>query len=317
MVPSLTALLSSIIDYAGLFPPSQLRLNEAMDRYAAYQTGPFSWMLGCFLVPLEQLDAFRSLVPYYNGKTGAPVQWPVRIIMPRALEELTQDQDTIEHLLASQVHSFKCSNRNHEVSINSLEFPPLPVNKLEHLISSIQGNIDAFFELSLHHDFEQSLAIIKDSEQKAKVRTGGLTPNTFPNAEQLGQFILACARSKVPYKATAGLHDPMTGTRPVIDQAHSFSVKMHGFLNIAVATALAYRQATTTDAVIKILNQTSVESFQFELDGLRLGNTLESEPTRQWLSLTELIQSHQQIFQSFGSCSFQTPIQKLQALHLC
>src|SRR5436305_3553099 len=56
MLPSVRAFLAGIIDYAGLFPPAQLPLDEAIRRYARYRTEPESWMMGRFVCPL-------SLVP--------------------------------------------------------------------------------------------------------------------------------------------------------------------------------------------------------------------------------------------------------------
>ena len=38
MSPSLRALLTGIVDYAGLFPPAQLSLDEAIRNYARYRT---------------------------------------------------------------------------------------------------------------------------------------------------------------------------------------------------------------------------------------------------------------------------------------
>ncbi|HYT90814.1 MAG TPA: hypothetical protein VEL76_19045, partial [Gemmataceae bacterium] len=67
MSPSLRALLSGIIDYAGLFPPAKLPLAEALRNYAGYRTEPDSWMLGRFICPaarLVELDPFlKELFP--------------------------------------------------------------------------------------------------------------------------------------------------------------------------------------------------------------------------------------------------------------
>ena len=43
--PALHALVSSIIDYAGLFPPARLPLDTAIGNYARYRTEPEAWML--------------------------------------------------------------------------------------------------------------------------------------------------------------------------------------------------------------------------------------------------------------------------------
>ena len=47
---SARALLAEIIDYAGLFPPSQISMAEAVTNYAAYKNSNYKWMLGRFIV---------------------------------------------------------------------------------------------------------------------------------------------------------------------------------------------------------------------------------------------------------------------------
>jgi len=48
---SAKALLSGLIDYAGLFPPAALSMDEAVRNYARYREGEHAWMLGKFVVP--------------------------------------------------------------------------------------------------------------------------------------------------------------------------------------------------------------------------------------------------------------------------
>ena len=48
---SAKALLAGLIDYAGLFPPATLSMEEAVRNYARYREGEHAWMLGRFVVP--------------------------------------------------------------------------------------------------------------------------------------------------------------------------------------------------------------------------------------------------------------------------
>src|SRR6059036_759013 len=64
MLPSVRAFLAGVIDYAGLFPPAQLPLDQAIRNYARYRREPESWMLGRFVCPvarLSELEAFADL----------------------------------------------------------------------------------------------------------------------------------------------------------------------------------------------------------------------------------------------------------------
>src|SRR5437870_206137 len=55
MSASLRALLDQSIDYAGLFPPAKLPLDEALRNYARYRKETESWMLSHFVSPVERL----------------------------------------------------------------------------------------------------------------------------------------------------------------------------------------------------------------------------------------------------------------------
>jgi hypothetical protein len=51
---SLRVLLEGLIDYAGLFPPAGLTMQDAIRNYARYRDGEYAWALGRFVVPLER-----------------------------------------------------------------------------------------------------------------------------------------------------------------------------------------------------------------------------------------------------------------------
>ena len=52
---SLRALLSNLIDYAGLYPPAALPLREVSERYQTYRESPHGWMLNRLVLPAAQL----------------------------------------------------------------------------------------------------------------------------------------------------------------------------------------------------------------------------------------------------------------------
>ena len=53
---AIDAFLNSILDYAGLFPPAQLPLDQALANYAAYRKHPRAAMLGRFIISADLLD---------------------------------------------------------------------------------------------------------------------------------------------------------------------------------------------------------------------------------------------------------------------
>lgn len=48
--------MSQILDYAGIYPPANLPLEEAFKNFIAYQADPQAWMLSRFVVPAKRLS---------------------------------------------------------------------------------------------------------------------------------------------------------------------------------------------------------------------------------------------------------------------
>lgn len=61
MSNALRALLDRIVDYAGIFPPARLPLDQAARRYAAALASPDAWIVGRFICPAERLSELAEL----------------------------------------------------------------------------------------------------------------------------------------------------------------------------------------------------------------------------------------------------------------
>jgi hypothetical protein len=122
----------------------------------------------------------------------------------------------------------------------------------------------------------------------AKIRTA------TPRAEDLAEFLCAAAARRVPFKATAGLHHPVR-------------TSMHGFLNVFVGATLAYLGMDRA-ALADLLNETDPQALEFQDEGLRW---------RDWRASTEeVMRARREFAHSFGSCSFEEPVNDLRALGL-
>jgi hypothetical protein len=58
---SLRALLTNLIDYAGLYPPSALPLPIVEERYGGFSASPESWMLNRLVLPISKLPEAHLL----------------------------------------------------------------------------------------------------------------------------------------------------------------------------------------------------------------------------------------------------------------
>lgn len=297
MLASVKALLSASVDYAGLFPPAKLGMWEAMVNYTQDQKTPYSWLLGRFVLPASRLTELAALLPKFSLAESQ--------IMERSLSAIVSGNLQLE---IEQVRWRSMRLHNDNIAIKALEFPPLPPTEINRLLPHLPTGVDAFFEIPLNGDLETYLAALQGTGAFAKVRTGGITTNAFPSPTQLGQFIFACAKAHVPFKATAGLHHPLPGSYRVTYEPDSPFTVMHGFLNVAISAALVYWQKVTLEEVLKVLQEPVIDSFQFRMDGISWSD--------RHLSLAEIEAARQNFFLSFGSCSFREPIDDLKDLRL-
>lgn len=134
---------------------------------------------------------------------------------------------------------------------------------------------------------------------RAKIRTGGVTPEAFPPIEDIASFLRACHAASVPFKATAGLHHPLRCVKPLTYDRDAPTGTMHGFLNVFMAAALL-------DHADEILAESEPSAFSFDDDGAAWrGHRVATD---------DLATMRREFATSFGSCSFEEPIADLQAL---
>ena len=119
---------------------------------------------------------------------------------------------------------------------------------------------------------------------RAKIRTGG---DSVPTVEDVASFIRACKNNGVAFKATAGLHHPIRNGA------------MHGFVNVFIAAALA-------DHAHEILREEDASAFVFADDSVSWRGHA--------VSVSDLAKTRHDFALSFGSCSFEEPIDDLKAL---
>lgn len=297
MLTSLKSLLASIVDYAGLFPPAQLSLPTAVAMYDRAQASPHAWMLDRFVVPVTHLHELNQLLSTFSEKAYGSKPWLLSVIVSKnwatELEQIHQLRETA----AQQV----C-----QVEIRALEIAPLPLSEMQQICLNLPAEVEVFFEIPFDADLEPYLKVLQQTNTAAKLRTGGMTPDAFPDSAQLSQRVLSLAAAHIPFKATAGLHHALRGNYHLTYEPNSASTDMLGFLNLAILTAFAYQQRITLAEAQTLLEERSINAFQFTDTKISWRDRV--------LSVSEIAQSRQQFFRSFGSCSFQEPIADLHHL---
>src|SRR5262245_12678934 len=203
--------MRQIVDYAGLFPPASLPLDEALREFRDYHSHPQSGFLGRFVMPLDRLmkvtGAFDE--PWkFSGLVRASSRR-----MQHARGEITRG--------AAGLRFFE------------IKFPAIKTDSIEADLPEAAWNADnnhrrfrdylallasdfgperrIFVELDWRKPYTALMAVMAEHNSRfgVKLRTGGVTPDSIPPSRAVAEFLVAAAAHKLPLKATAGLHVPV------------------------------------------------------------------------------------------------------------
>ncbi|MDB4885012.1 MAG: hypothetical protein JWN79_450 [Gemmatimonadetes bacterium] len=290
---TLRALASGLVDYAGLFPPAALPMAEAVHAFATYHAAPDAWMLGRFVVPVGRLGELAA-AHSHDAVAGAQ-SW------------------RIAALAGADVRAAAAAVRNCNVAhagrlrVDVVEVKTADAPAISAAAEAFAGVALVYAELPVADDPDELVAAIGAAGVRAKVRTGGVTPDAFPTAAQLARFILRCAARGVQWKATAGLHHPLRAEHALTYEAGAPRGTMFGFLNVFAAGAFARSGAPEAD-VVALLEERDPAALVFDDSAL------------QWrghrLSLDDVAGARATFATSFGSCSFREPVDELHQLGL-
>lgn len=148
----------------------------------------------------------------------------------------------------------------------------------------------------------ENLDEVKRAGSFAKIRTGGVTPEAIPGVDAVATYITACAERRLPFKATAGLHHPIRSVHPLTYDADAPCAMLHGFINVFLAAAFAWHGERQINP---ILAETDPAAFRF--DDL-------AHWRDRFLTVDEIDDTRKQFAHSFGSCSFEEPVNDMRSL---
>ncbi len=298
------ALLTGLIDYAGLFPPASLGMAAAVANYHAYLRSEHNWMLGRFIVPVARVEEFEEAIgrmPLDQTKS----RWCLSAL-PGA--NLLADLAAIREFN----DRFAASHFVRKISIESIEVKIATAEEIERLSKLIPAELETYFEIPWAGEATSSvmgdlITVVAGCQRRAKIRTGGETADKFPPPECVVEFMRLCAASNVPFKATAGLHHPVRSLHRLTYQVESPSAIMHGFLNVFLAAAFL-RAGMDTPLAVELLNEQSAAAFHFDSEGVLW--------RKHRLGVDDIRTARRSFAISFGSCSFTEPVDDLRTLGL-
>lgn len=292
---SVRILLDEIVDYAGLFPPSAVSMSEAVINYASYRNSNYNWMLGRFVVPAVRLDEFLESAKDFISRGDGNV-WRLSVLA---------GEDIYDSL--RQIEDFNAKNSSRVVG-DVLEVRATTESKIENTVNALPPDLTAYFEIPIDERLPDMVSALAIRNQRAKIRTGGITADAFPSSKEIIRFVRTCLMANVPFKATAGLHHPVRCFKPLTYEADAPTGVMNGFLNMFLTAAFA-RYGFKPAILQAILENDSAGNFVFDDNGIWWNN-------EHFLSKSQLESVRKSDIISFGSCSFTEPIEDLQDLEL-
>jgi hypothetical protein len=299
-------LLEGLFDYAGLFPPAALPLDEVVRRFAGFRQGPHAALLGRLVVPVSALAALETCV------TGLPpaafgTPWRLSVLGSGGMEEDRQ-----------AIAEFNARHRDGRLIVDTVEVKVTSRLDVRRARALARDGWDVYCEPP-DVRLGELLDAIAVSGLHAKLRAGGVTADAVPPASAVAELLAGCVVRGIRVKATAGLHHAVSGTYPLTYAADAARAPMHGYLNLLIAAGVAQaagpaamRAPEVVHALARILSLTSRPV-------LTPGGVLEwrdgSGPLTEG-PLHELAPGARALLRSIGTCSFDDPVADARALAL-
>ncbi len=270
-------------------------MTDAVTNYARYLQSPDRWALARFIVPVSRLDEFSNAVhalpPDLRNQT-----WRLSALIGQDVHADVQMIDTF---------NARFSRAPRSLLIDTIELKASSVEAIYAL--SLPESLMAFVEIPIASNHEPLIEAIKQKGYRAKVRTGGVTADAFPSAQDLARFIFLCAKHKCAFKATAGLHHPIRASYRLTYAPDSPCGTMFGFLNVFLAGAFAFF-GMDEHTLVELISEPDIATISFNHDSI------------QWrahaISHSSLEHARAHFALAFGSCSFEEPMQDLKNQHL-
>ena len=289
MSDTIRTLLHGAVDYAGLFPPAQLPMRDAVSRYATYRSEPNAWMLGRFVVPASRLEEFIDAAS--TADHGAS-PWLLSALIDNCTTNVPQIIDF--------------NRANGWVQCDAAEVKAISVGEIGHIASAVRGAaLRVYIEVPIADDPGELIDAIAAHGLNAKVRTGGTVESAIPSSRDIARFLSHCIRARVPFKATAGLHHPIRGEYRLTYDANSPSATMFGYLNVFLAAALVYSGGSERDA-IALLEERDAKSLRIDSNG--------AEWKGRFIAASSIAAFRREALAGFGSCSFTEPLDEIVSL---
>ncbi|HEX2074369.1 MAG TPA: hypothetical protein VHF92_11325 [Geodermatophilus sp.] len=276
--PAVPRLFERLCDDAAVFPPGNLPLDRAVPAHLEHSASGHRRLVGPFVVAAAALPQLAELVA---DRPPRSFEVALTVGEPRAVASALSAADGIPAVRVTAVEVAV------PVGVAAGEVVPL-------LDRAVAGRPDVAVFVELPRDERRAALIeaLRGTAYLAKLRTGGVRAELYPDERELAGAVVATARTGLPFKATAGLHHALRNTDP------RTGFEQHGFLNLL----------TAVDAALAGADETDVERLLAERDPAVVAARVRD--------LGDRGPRVREQFRSFGTCSIAEPLEELTALGL-
>lgn len=271
-------MFTGLLDDAAIFPPGNLPLAEAVRAHLAHGIAPYADLVGPLVVSAADLPALGEAIV---GLPADDIALSVTVPSPAAVAAVLERTHALRavHLAVLEVALPDDLAAADVVPMLDAAVPP-------------GAGVEVYVELPRDARRPELIDALAGSRYRAKLRTGGVRAELYPDEAELAAAIVALTRAGVPFKATAGLHHAVRNT---VTEGPTTGFEQHGFLNMLVAT----------DAALLGAAEAEVERWLAERNGGRLADRA-----------ADLSPATRDTFRSFGTCSITEPVDELADLGL-
>jgi hypothetical protein len=266
-------LFTGLCDDAAVFPPGSMSLVDAVSAHAGHEASAYASLVGPFVLAAKDLSQLPPLV------AGRERGW-FRLSLTVPLTQVPAALERVEEITAVQLEAL-------EVAVPDDAAAAEVVPALQLALGGRQ--VPVFVELPRDVRRPDLVEALAGAGFMAKLRTGGVRADLYPDEKELAAAIALLTAAGVPFKATAGLHHALRNTDP------ETGFEQHGFLNLITATAAALDGADDSDLVTLLGDRDATRVA----DRVRL--------------LSSAVRDE---FRSFGTCSVIEPVEELAGLRL-
>ncbi len=299
---SLLAFTEGLFDYAGLYPPAALPIEDAVAEYVRILDSDDARLCGPFVVDPDRLPAVARA---YHERTGEAVPVSLLAGTRRPLRDDIRQVAELPAAVRAQFRIDQIESRWPETS----DSRPTAVLMEDLVTESARLSPERlFFEIDpgswqVADVATATTAFGRGDQPRAglKIRCGGPDPSAVPSVAHTGGFLRACSNAGAYFKATAGLHHAVRAWHD------GFGGFQHGFFNVFAAACILKAHPGLDQLTLEtILSDTVPHSFVFTNKALVWRHL--SAPT------AVVSQVRETGAMSIGSCSIAEPADELRQL---